>query len=70
LDGKVKDSDLLLPYPFIHRPCIGSRILVRSYVRRYLKALYNEVNDWIDENRERSSSLLLSSIIYTEDFMT
>ena len=70
LNGAVKDSDLPLPYPFVHRPCLGSRILVRSYVRRYLKALYNEVNDWIQENRERSSQLLMFSIIYTEDFMT
>jgi len=54
----------------VHRPSLGSRILVRSYVRRYLKALYNEINDWIEENRERSAQLLLCSIIYTEDFMT
>jgi hypothetical protein len=47
LNGLVKDSDLFLPYPFVHRPSLGARILVRSYVRRYLKALYNEINDWI-----------------------
>lgn len=70
MDGKVRESDLILPYPFIHRPCLGSRILVRSYVRRYLGAIYKEVADWIEENRERSSHLLVCSIIYTEDFMT
>ena len=35
-NGKVKDSDLILPLPFFHRPCLGARVLVRSYVRRYL----------------------------------
>ena len=68
--GKVTDADLYLPFPFIHRPCLGSRILVRSYVRRYLHAIYREITDWIQENRERASTLLLCSIIYTEDFMT
>jgi hypothetical protein len=68
--GKVKDSDIILPLPFLHRPCLGSRILVRSYVRRYLKAIYKELTDWIQEHRERASELLLCSIIYTEEFMT
>lgn len=69
-DGKIKDTDIILPMPFIHRPCLGSRILVRSYVRRYLHAIYKEINDWIEDNRERASQLLLCCIIYTEDFMT
>lgn len=70
LDGQIRDADVVLPYPFVHRPCLGARILVRSYVRRYLHALYKEVTDWIQESRERASNLLLCSIIYTEDFMT
>lgn len=69
-NGKVRDSDLILPLPFFHRPCMGSRILVRSYVRRYLHAIYREITDWIQENRERASWLLLCSIVYTEEFMT
>jgi len=69
-NGRVKDSDLILPLPFIHRPGMGARILVRSYVRRYLQAIYKEVTDWIQEHRERASHLLLCSIIYTEEFMT
>jgi len=69
-EGKVRDADLLLPLPFVHRPCLGARVLVRSYVRRYLPALYKEINDWIEENRERASQLLLCCVIYTEDFMT
>jgi hypothetical protein len=49
---------------------MGSRIVVRSYVRRYLKALYKEIGDWQEEHAERSSCLLLYSICYVEDFMT
>ena len=61
---------LPLPYPFLHRPRLGARILVRSYVRRYLTGLYKEIGDWISDTRERASNLLLCSIIYSEDFMT
>ena len=52
-----------------HRPCLGARILVRSYVRRYIKAIFHELGDWIEENAERTSNLLLFSIIYSEDYM-
>ena len=63
-------SHLPLPFPFLHRPRIGSRHLVRSYVRRYLKALYKELTDWIEKNRERAALLLLNCIAYSEDYMT
>ena len=69
-DGTIKDTDLILPLPFLQRPGIGTRILVRSYVRRYLHAIYKELNDWIEENRERASHLMLCCIVYTEDFVT
>ena len=49
---------------------MGARLLVRSYVRRYLHALYKEIGDWIEEHAERSSNLLLYSICYTEEFVT
>lgn len=58
-----------LPFPFMHRPRLGARILVRSYVRRYIKAIFHELGDWIEENAERTSNLLLYSVIYSEDFM-
>jgi len=61
---------LPLPFPFLHRPRVGSRVLVRSYVRRYLSALYKEIQDWLEEARERASNLLLCCIVYTEDYMT
>ena len=62
--------DLDLPRPFKHRPRMGSRIVVRSYTRRYLKAIYRELSDWILENRQRAAHLLLSLVIYTEDYIT
>lgn len=45
--GVVPEKDIKLPNPLAHRPRLGARILVRSYVRRYLKALYHEIGDWI-----------------------
>ena len=42
---------------------------MRSYVRRYVKAIFFELGDWIDENAERASNLLLYSLIYSEDYI-
>jgi len=69
LNGIIKDSQMDLPFPILHRPRLGSRVLVRSYTRRYIKAIFHELGDWIEENAERTSNLLLYSIIYSEDFM-
>jgi len=62
--------DLPLPKPFKHRPRLGARNVIRGYVRRYLKAIYKELSDWILENRKRAATLLLCLIIYTEDYIT
>ena len=70
LNGLLRDVSMPLPYPMLHRPRLGSRVQVRSYVRRYIKAIQHEVTDWIEENAERASHLLLFSIIYAEEFMT
>ena len=69
LNGLIKDSQIDLPFPIPQRPRLGARILVRSYVRRYIKAIFHELGDWIEENAERTSNLLLFSVIYSEDFM-
>lgn len=68
--GKIEDKDVELPEPLVHRPRLGSRILVRSYVRRYLKALYAEIGAWQEGHQERAANLLLYSICYVEEFMT
>jgi hypothetical protein len=68
--GLVKDEDVTLPEPLTHRPRLGARILVRSYVRRYLKALYAEIGAWIQDHQERAANLLMYSICYVEEFMT
>ena len=69
LDGRIKHDQSDLPFPIAHRPRLGARVLVRSYVRRYIKAIFHELDDWIEEATERTSNLLLFSVIYSEDFM-
>lgn len=69
LNGEIKDCQTGLPFPIMHRPRLGARILVRSYVRRYIKAIFHELGDWLEENAERTSNLLLYSIVYSEDYM-
>jgi len=70
LNGQIKDSQMVYPFPILHRPRLGSRIVTRSYVRRYIRGLYGEMNDWIEVNRLRCSQLLLYSTMYAEDYMT
>jgi hypothetical protein len=45
-------------------------MIIRQYVRRYIKIIQHEVSDWIEDNAGRASYLMLYSIIYTEDHMT
>ena len=59
-----------MPAPLKRRPRLGARCLIRNYTRRYLKGIYNELMDWIHENRLRSAHLLLYAIIYSEDYLT
>ena len=65
-----KEFDIPFPHPIAHRPRLGSRTIVKGYTRRYLHALYREITDWLKDGRERSSKLLLSCIVYTENYMT
>lgn len=68
-DGAVKDNKISFPFPITHRPRLGARMIVRQYVRRYITGLYKEITDWLVLSRERSSNLILFSIIYSEDYM-
>jgi hypothetical protein len=46
--GVIKDEHISLPHPLEKRPRLGARVLIRAYVRRYLKALYGEIGSWIE----------------------
>lgn len=39
-------------------------------MRRFLKALYNELTSWIEDHVERAGNLLMFAICYVEEFMT
>ena len=52
LNGEIKDCQTGLPFPIMHRPRLGARILVRSYVRRYIKAIFHELGDWLEEKHK------------------
>lgn len=45
-------------------------MIIRQYVRRYIKNAQYEMTSWQEENAGRSSYLILYSIIYTEEHMT
>ena len=63
-------ANLPLPAPFERRPRLGCRIIIRNYVRRFIIAICKELDDWIEDTRERAVNLLLCTIVYTEDFLT
>jgi len=58
--------DLPLPDPFKKRPNFGARILVRSHVRKFWKALYAEIKDNKIENKRISANLCLMGVVFTE----
>eukprot|EP00826_Nyctotherus_ovalis_P023202 TRINITY_DN1784_c0_g8_i2.p1 TRINITY_DN1784_c0_g8~~TRINITY_DN1784_c0_g8_i2.p1 ORF type:complete len:875 (+),score=299.36 TRINITY_DN1784_c0_g8_i2:535-3159(+) len=64
-NGDVESIEL--PFPFARRPRLGTRDLVKNYINRYLMAIMRELEDWQEENRERSVNLLLCSLVYAED---
>ncbi len=66
--GDVEMLDL--PPPFTKRPRLGARVLVKNYMKRYLAAILRELEDWQEENRERSVNLLLCSLVYAEGHVT
>lgn len=68
--GTVKDEHVTLPFPLERRPRLGARLLVRAYVRRFLKALYGEIGSWIEAHQLRAAHLLMYSVCYVEEFMT
>lgn len=61
---------LPLPDPFVKRPRLGARLFFRQYVMRYLKGIFNELNDWISTSRMHAANLLLALVIFTEDYIT
>ena len=63
-------NGLYYPFPLSGRPRLGSRYIMKKYLRRYIKSLCKEF-DCIEESiRKKCANLLLFSIIYTEDQIT
>lgn len=67
-NGKV--SWLYYPFPLSGRPRLGSRYIMKKYLRRYIKSLCNEFDSIEESIRKKCSNLLLYSIIYCEDHIT
>jgi hypothetical protein len=64
-NGKI--SGLYYPYPLTSRPRLGSRYIMKKYLKRYVKSLCKEF-DSIDENiRKKCAKLMFFSIVYSED---
>ncbi|XP_022590878.2 uncharacterized protein LOC34618800 [Cyclospora cayetanensis] len=49
------------------RPCLGSRMMVRTYFRRYAKALFERVEDFKEVTHAISARLLVVSLAYIEE---
>jgi hypothetical protein len=61
------NTNLYYPFPIANRPCLGARLLVRKYLRRYIKNLCKEYESIEEGIKIRVSNLILYSIIYAED---
>jgi hypothetical protein len=67
LDGRVDLGKIWWPAPFVERPELGIRMVVRDYTRLWIKALFRDAKGLDSENQERGMSFMLSNIIYCED---
>jgi len=64
------DEKFVLPFPFQHRPCLGSRVLIREHFGRIIHTVLSEFNDWKDQCREMAILLVRNMIIYSEEYCT
>jgi hypothetical protein len=60
-------KDAFYPFPLPKRPRLGSRLLIKKYLRRFIKNLTREFDSIEEGIRVRVSKLILFSIIYSED---
>lgn len=72
VDGDYDCCNLMapLPEPFTARPRLGSRMFVRSNVKRLAKVLAGELSNWSSGVREKSAKVLCTVIVYCEDSLT
>jgi hypothetical protein len=66
---KMCDENSYYPFPLSKRPRLGCRLLVKKYVRRYIKNLCKDFYAIEDAIRIRVANLILFSIIYAEDHL-
>ncbi len=64
---QIKFADLYYPFPLARRPRLGSRVLVKKYIRRYMQGLCKEYESIEESIKIKVSNLLLFSIAYAEE---
>lgn len=64
------DDEFPLPFPFKHRPCLGSRILFREHFGRVIFTALSELKDWKLNIRVMAVLLVRNLLIYSEEYCT
>jgi hypothetical protein len=64
------NKGLYYPFPIGGRPNFGSRLLIKKYLRRYIKNLCKEYESIEESIKIKVSNLILFSIIFAEDGVT
>lgn len=59
-----------LPFPFVNRPRLGSRLFVRANTKRFFDALLSELTCWQSKTRIQSAKLLCILVVYCEEHLT
>lgn len=61
-------NNIKYPFPILGRPNLGCRLIIKKYIRRFIKNMCKELASTIDINiKTRVVNLILFSIIYAED---
>lgn len=61
---------LYYPFPISGRPRLGSRYIMKKYLRRYIKSLCREFDSVEESIRKKCANLLFFAIVYCEDHIT
>mmetsp|Transcript_41037 Transcript_41037/g.80500 ORF Transcript_41037/g.80500 Transcript_41037/m.80500 type:complete len:949 (-) Transcript_41037:49-2895(-) len=60
----------ILPAPWTERPSLGTRLVLRKFIPRYLPAILAELSDWKEAPQENAICLLRTLLVLGEEYIT
>lgn len=64
------DNSDILPHPFKQRPRLGTRMLIRDHVSKFVPIALDELSNWDILLRQKAAQVLQRVVIYCEEYIT